>query len=375
MTSKFCNLKNQQKVFKLHLNSAASCCRAYPESLLADQTIQQRIDQWGKEAKLLYQGIELSGCKVCWDDEKQNKLSYRQQHGQTADQNHRIEILFSNLCNQMCSYCSPQYSSTWQDSIIKDGEFTRISASASTNLELLNINQSDQSRLLQICDYIDTCDDNSINVTLLGGEPLMQFQSLQTLLELRQIKIRKLTIVTNLNPPKAKFLEWVLINFPQDKLRINISLDATPEFNHVPRAGFNQAIFLKNMQLLTQYQIKPHFQSTISATSIFDLPNFLNWIRNHGHSVEFFSLNNPTCLNPEFVPVEFRQEILKNIQKEIPIQIDQALNCTQPMVDLKLFEQYNYLTQYFQRTNTDLIKINNPLFHEYWQWLTERFQK
>jgi len=375
VSNKFCSLKGYQKVFTLHLNSVASCCRAYPEIWGADQTIQDKIIQWKHEAQLLEQGVELPGCKVCWNDENQNKLSYRQREGQKEKSGSLIEIFLSNLCNQMCSYCSPRYSSMWENSIAKDGLFDRVSSGVNLNLAIPTHNQQVQNRLSQISDYIQSCDDNSVLLSLLGGEPLMQIQSLQTLLEFGQNKIKTLSIVTNLNPSKSKFLEWTLANIPHSKLRIKISLDATPEFNHIPRAGFDRSKFLENLELLKSHQIEIIFLSTVSATSIFDLPNFLSWIRDNRYSANFSSLNNPDCLNPEVVPLQTRQEILKQIKTEIPPMVDQILNYNQATVDLKLFEQYNYLTQYFSRTDTDLTNINNPLFREYWQWLTERFQK
>ena len=375
MSNKFCSLKYQQKVFILHLDSAASCCRAYPDTLSDNETIQQRIAHWKKEAELLNQGVELPGCKVCWDDEKQNKISYRLSAGQISESSNRVEIFLSNLCNQMCSYCSPNYSSVWEESINKLGNFKQVSNTAIKNLQISTTTQSVQARMEEIQAYIQSCDDHSVLLELLGGEPLMQIHNLKRLLEFSPTKIKNLQIATNLNPPNSKFLEWVLTNFPKEKLTFNISLDATPEFNHVPRAGFDSIKFLKNLDLLTHHQIKINFASVVSATSIFDLSKFLNWTNIHGYSVDFVSLNNPSCLNPEFVPIDIRQEILKSIQTEIPPVVYNVLNHQQPMVDLKLFEQYNYLIQYFTRTNTDLTKINNPLFQEYWQWLTEKFKR
>jgi len=375
MSNKFCSLKYQQKVFILHLDSAASCCRAYPDTLSDNETIQQRIAHWKKEAELLNQGVELPGCKVCWDDEKQNKISYRLSAGQISESSNRVEIFLSNLCNQMCSYCSPNYSSVWEESINKLGNFKQVSNTAIKNLQISTTTQSVQARMEEIQAYIQSCDDHSVLLELLGGEPLMQIHNLKRLLEFSPTKIKNLQIATNLNPPNSKFLEWVLTNFPKEKLTFNISLDATPEFNHVPRAGFDSIKFLKNLDLLTHRQIKINFTSVVSATSIFDLSKFLNWTNIHGYSANFVSLNNPSCLNPEFVPIDIRQEILKTIQTEIPPVLYNVLNHQQPMVDLKLFEQYNYLIQYFTRTNTDLTKINNPLFQEYWQWLTEKFKR
>jgi hypothetical protein len=50
----------------------------------------------------------------------------------------------------------------------------------------------------------------------------------------------------------------------------------------------------------------------------------------------------------------------------------EILNSDHKMVDLKLFEQYNYLKQYFTRTGIDPATTPNTLFNEYWIWLSNR---
>jgi organic radical activating enzyme len=377
MSNKSCSLKHQQKVFLLHLNSASSCCRAYPETLLDNETIQDRIVHWKKESDLLDQGVELANCEPCWKNERQGKVSYRQLEGQVNKQSNQVELYLSNLCNQMCSYCSPKYSSMWEQSIDQQGMFKIVSDTAIKNLQILKENYSSQTRLDEVQSYIQSCADNSVRLELVGGEPLMQIKNLQKLLSVNCDKIKALSIVTNLNPPKPKFLKWMLDTFPKDKLHIRISLDATPEYNHIPRAGFDPLIFQKNITQIKKYGINVEFLATVSATSIFDLPNFLAWIHDNQYSSKFYLLNNPDCLNPEVVPIEVRQNILKNIKTEVPSLISTILNhqSSKSMVDLKLFEQYNYLTQYFDRTNTDLTKVDNPMFQQYWQWLTEKFKK
>jgi organic radical activating enzyme len=368
-------MKYQQKLFILHLNRASSCCRSYSAPLQENQTIQDVINQWQHESALLTQGVEVDNCGYCWKVEQQGKLSYRNYQGQGNEKFNRIEIFLSNLCNQMCSYCSPKYSSMWEESISTHGMFEHVSNTAIENLHIPLKNQTAHNRLEELQSYILSCDDNSVSLALLGGEPLMQINSLQQLLMFSRDKIKNLSIVTNLNPPKPKFLEWLLENFSNHRLQIQISLDATPEYNHVPRAGFDSLIFEQNLNLVKQHSVDIEFLCTVSALSIFDLPNFLSWVEQSQFNSNFYLINNPSCLDPLIVPIEFRRRILEQIVTVSPMLIDQVLNDQQPSVDLKLFEQYNYLTQYFTRTNTDLTKINNPLFQEYWQWLNKRFKK
>jgi len=114
--------------------------------------------------------------------------------------------------------------------------------------------------------------------------------------------------------------------------------------------------------------------------SIFDLKNFIRWKEHNNFNIKFYKLNNPECLDPQYVPRQFRQAIWNQISHlDVPPIISEVLHQADNIVDLKLFEQYNYLTQYFSRVEIDPEQIPNELFVEYWTWLTqhinERFKR
>ena len=366
--SKSCELKSNQKVFYLQFNQVASCCRAHTDQLDTSKTIADYQQKWQQESQQLINGVELDGCQVCWVDERQGKISYRQQ---ATDNTNVIQLYLSNLCNHMCSYCSSKYSSLWEESIKTHGVFQNISLTANNNLKETPLPADINHWLKQIQNYINTCNDNSVSLTLLGGEPLMQQRNLEKLLNLNSNKIKKLQFHTNLNPPNNKFLIWILDNISVDKLKITISLDSSPEYNHVPRAGFNQTNFLSNLKLLQNKNIKFNFNSVISVLSIFDLESFINWRDVNNFNITFTKIYNPDCLDPQYVPLEFRERIWKKIN-HLPLEsiITEILQQPDNIVDLKLFEQYNYLSQYFERTGIIPTQINNELFVEYWTWLT-----
>jgi hypothetical protein len=184
-------------------------------------------------------------------------------------------------------------------------------------------------------------------------------------------KIKKITINTNLNPPDNKFLKWIITHFPKDRIYFEISLDSTLEFNHIPRAGFDVDKFKENLTLLQNENISFKFLAVYSVLNFFDLPNYHNWIEENKFSLILAKLNNPDCLDPEWIPLQFSQPILNQIQK-LPTFV-QPLQQQQKSIDLKLKEQYNYLTQYFERTGTD-VNTTNTEFNQYWAWLEERFR-
>ena len=363
--SKSCSLKGQQKLFLLHLNKASSCCRAYPVDL-DNQSIDYYLDLWQQESKLLDQGVELPGCKHCWQAEHNGQISYRQAMSTPHNKNY-VEIFASNLCNQMCSYCSPKYSSTWQDNIQQAGNFVNISQSAKNNLVPLVQHTSNQESWIEEIKKL-LCQE-PVHLKLLGGEPLMQKRNLQKLLELNQDNVLSLNINTNLNPPDNKFLKWVLETFPKEKLSFDISLDSVPVYNAVPRAGFDQHKFLENLTLLEQHNVSFKFLCVVSVLNIFNIAEYQNWLQHNQYHAVFFPINNPDCLDPCYLPNEFKQLL---ISESIPDTARQALEHCPTMVDLKLFEQYNYLSQYFHRTST---KITDHRLAAYWDWLQQKFKK
>ena len=366
--SKSCDRKGKEKVFRLHLNQAASCCQAYPTDLDHTKTIDYYSDLWQQERQQLDQGQEILSCETCWKKENKGLQSYRTM----TEAYNIIEIFTSNLCNQMCSYCSPKFSSTWQESISTDGEFKNISATAKLNQSVPKIVTDHQEHWIQeINQYIAQQPKNSIELTLLGGEPLMQIHSLQRLLEMNTGQVQRLVIQTNLNPPSQRFLFWILENFPREKLVFNVSIDSTPEYNHVPRAGFRQDVFTSNLKLLKDHSVTCRFASVISVTSIFDIANFCKFLESTGYSATFSQLNNPDCLDPIYLPDQFKQQIL-DTQIPLPDLVTEILNTDTKTVDLKLFEQYNYLKQYFTRAGIDPTKTPNALFNQYWTWLSNR---
>ena len=370
--SKACDLKLNQKVFYLQFDRAASCCRAQQHDL-KNTSFAQLIQLWTQQKTQLEHNQEIADCDYCWQDERQGMSSFRQLNANMND--NTLELYVNNTCNHMCSYCSPKFSSEWQHSIQNQGMLTNISATNQRNLMM--VHSADPTPwLADMQDYIQHQPDDSVVLKLLGGEPLMQVRNLESLLSMDSAKIRKIILVTNLAPPNNKFLIWLLDHVPVTKLHINISLDASPAFNHVPRAGFDAHTFKTNLDLLRSHHISHFVLSVVSVLSVFDLPQFVAWLDQQHLPNQFNRLYNPDCLDPILLPRWIRQTIWDQMPDHYQnTVIREVLNSEQSPVDLKRFEQYSYLTQYFQRTQQDPKQIPNELFQEYWTWLQGTYSK
>lgn len=355
-------------MFLLNQQKATSCCRADPVSIQG-LSVASLVKTWSLQAQQLAQGHQLSDCRVCWVKENAGLQSYRQLHADS--QPIQVELNLSNLCNHMCSYCSPKFSSEWQRSIQQQGAFSQISKTAIANLEPVSQATDQHVWLEQIQQHIASHEPNSVVLSLIGGEPLMQHHALEKTISMMQPNVRQLVITTNLNPPSSRFFDQLLDTWPTDKLTFNISIDAIPEFNHVPRAGFDQQRFERNFTKLQQAGVKFKFLCVVSVLNIFDLGEF--WSRYAGIEIITSQLNNPACLEIGNIPSEQRQQILDQLPSTAPSWIQSELSQTASVVDLKLREQYNYLNQYFSRTNTEI--PGNMQFGQYWRLLQQRFNK
>ena len=90
---------------------------------------------------LMLQNQKPEECQYCWNMEAENKLSdrhyrsgepwaavdfekIRNSTGEESDViPSYVEVNFNNVCNLMCSYCSPQFSSSWQQEVDRSGGY------------------------------------------------------------------------------------------------------------------------------------------------------------------------------------------------------------------------------------------------------------
>ena len=93
------------------------------------------------QRQLMLSGQRPTECQYCWNMEDQNKLSdrhyrsgepwaavdfeqIRNSTGLESDVTPSyVEVNFNNVCNLKCSYCSPQFSSSWADEVNRDGAY------------------------------------------------------------------------------------------------------------------------------------------------------------------------------------------------------------------------------------------------------------
>ena len=134
VSGSFCLAKWQQVSLHLTTGHTNSCYHPPLHKIdvapLADNPSALHNTQHKKQSRLeMMAGTKCSDCNYCWNIEAQGNMSDRHYRSgepwamekfediladPSADVNPSyVEVNFNNVCNLACSYCSPQFSSTW----------------------------------------------------------------------------------------------------------------------------------------------------------------------------------------------------------------------------------------------------------------------
>jgi hypothetical protein len=142
VSESFCLAKWKQVSLHLTTGHTNSCyhppLHKIPTAPLFDNPSALHNTEHKKHSrKEMMQGIKCTDCNYCWNIEAQNNISdrhYRSGESWAMDSLNEIvanpdadvnpsyvEVNFNNVCNLACSYCSPQFSSTWTKEAKKHG--------------------------------------------------------------------------------------------------------------------------------------------------------------------------------------------------------------------------------------------------------------
>ena len=373
MKNKSCILKGNQQVYHLDVMKASSCCRAELTDITEQHDVHHHIKLWDQQSLQLEQGEEITDCEYCWQKERQGNQSFRQV-AKIVDGKKHIELKLSNVCNLQCAYCDPASSSTWDKSIRDQGQFSHISKNLQYRLQPFDAVDDIDPYVEQVKQYIDSCEDGEVFLKLLGGEPTMLIKNLEFLQTINPEKVWKVGLVTNLNPPSNKFLHRCIEMFG-DKLVLEISLDATPDYCHIPRGNFNELNFLENLDIVKKSVKHIQLLPVISSLNIGNLARFIDWADFNQLAFSPQQLHAIDCLRIEHLPNEYKQLLAKELERHrsrLPAWIFEELKDT-PLNKGRTYEQYHYVKQYCERLKIDLNSMNES--KKYWHFVETAYNK
>lgn len=283
-------------VLNLKNNTFAACCRTQHDPIDKDTGVL--TSSLIELRKSVINNERNSQCTTCWERDDKTGMSYRRMWSahilhpdvwkdkwDTLDPYQpvgAIEVAFSNKCQLMCIYCSPNVSSMWQDSQHKFSKKFKVYELNSTPPSCIN-------------DILDVSKLKRISIT--GGEPMMEPTCINFLKELEPDMDRYIVIITNLSYGDATFN--ILLDIIERHKRVGIaaSLDSLGE--NITRKYLNWDLWKRNFEELAgklneRKKIYPdiilNIVITVTLLNYKDVQSIIDYIlsfRRQGISISF----------------------------------------------------------------------------------------
>jgi hypothetical protein len=339
------------------------------------------VDEWMSSEysqylrKNLSEGNRLPECNKCWQKEKSNIKSPRNQtndiitnnQGDNLDntwvklfvdrsKNYKdyklisADIKLSNVCNFSCAMCSPEYSSKiydkWKSS--PENEFVQqtLKKQPTYFADILSTYQTQRGYQ----HLVDILSHPIKYLKVLGGEPLLDkelFRILQnqSLDKKSQIHIHMITNGSqDLVEAWNKLKDYKFVSF-------TISLEGVGKIQDYVRHGSDWPVIEKNILNAKNNNILITVHHTLQALTILNLAELLLWCQDNQLLITFGVLTEPNYLSLMGVPIYVRQIAIDNLSKiqniNIINSIDNDLLSVNSIIDL--IDKLPIYTEYYKK--------------------------
>jgi len=230
-----------------------------------------------------------------------------------------LKISLSNDCNLTCVYCSSESSTAWSRDIDKNGEYN-IDGYKNENDNWVKLwnkikqkNRSTESKFFKLLLKEISLSEGIKNITILGGEPLLNNGLIELL---NTIKDKKINITSGLGIKKNKFKN--IIDQIENKKNISFTLSAesTGSIFEFMRYGSTWKEFLNNLEHLKKSGIKINFLSTITNLTSFDILNFYEMFEEK-HDIYYNPVTDRSFLQPNVLDDRSKELLINSIDDRL----------------------------------------------------------
>jgi len=343
----FCAAKWIAPNFYLYAGTTSSCQLPEPgpidiSSLKHDiNNIDSTVEKI-EQRRLMLQGKRPDKCANCWqvedagDDSVIPERVLYSHHGsdhydftkfvpEESVSPYTVTVAFDTLCNFTCSYCDPSQSSSWYTDIKKNGIYYGIKQDPRYTYQKLGtkdkLNEVDYKIVFEkFCEYIEQNILTLVNITCLGGEPLVSpnfWKFIDRIIKLDTSKIT-LTVITNLSDSdKVKKILSYQKYFKS--IDISASIENIGKKSEFVRQGLVWETFNKNINFLLENNIKIRLLATIPGIALDGFIEFLNWYKSNSDSMalEVHRLRHPVFQAPQVLPQQIKDRYATDLSNWI----------------------------------------------------------
>ena len=326
MKDYYCNQKFYQLNLDFEKRILNSCCKSDNE-VIDTEWLEKNPGQIFntpnllQERKSMLNGERVQSCeKACWINEENELWSRRlrfkgheKTHTKLTNTPTYLDLQLSSECRLACSYCCKQYSSTWRNDILENGDYDKLKnhgdryKANSVDKAVAKLSQKKIQKLKHIKlleNEINIMADKLESVTIGGGEPFQSHQFVDTVEKFRNVKY--LTIHTGLGVSESvlkRCLDVLCKN--KHNVTLQVSAESTGENFEFNRYGSDWETFLKYIDIIKQTGIEIIFNMTYANLNVTDFVEF-------NSTFESYKRNLNLVYEPNFLSVYNLDEDTKN---------------------------------------------------------------
>lgn len=282
----FCLAKFHESTIWMYESKIASC--HHTPFLLTGLNKETFFNPPGRRQQQdsMLNGNKPSECSYCWKLEEQNVTSDRYKKSMafnsslTADQYldrnfpfkpKVLELAFKNLCNLACSYCSPSFSTEWEDDITKNGNYLDITTDKKLHYQR-GVDKRTPVDMNLFWDWFNDVADELESIRITGGEPLLHEETFMTFEKMVNIN-PNVEFVVHTNLCQKPLVVERFINGIQklSNVRINTSNESAGEVAEFIRDGMNYELWLENLTKIARTHAEVSVSTTIIPISLLSL--------------------------------------------------------------------------------------------------------
>ena len=323
-----------------------------PEKLVDNPAALHNTAEKIEQRKLMLKGERPAGCSYCWKMEDRKEMSDRHyrsgepwamQDFDAIQQNpiderwtpRYVEVNFNNACNLKCSYCSPQFSTTWGKEIDRYGQYpTSPPHNAPEHFQGRRRpipNREENPYVTAFWKWWPTLYKNLKHFRMTGGEPMMDvntYKVFQYIIDHPKPDLH-LNVTSNFSPPdkklKQKYFNMAQEICMQEKVEHMmqfVSVDAYGKKAEYIRNGLDFNYMLDNVdEFLERIPARNSITfiityNNLSVTSLEDLLRDIKLLREkHSHTYQRIWFDIPLLRQPSWQQVSLLPESYQEIHK------------------------------------------------------------
>ena len=228
-----------------------------------------------------------------------------------------IDITLNSDCNLTCSYCCKEYSSSWRNDVLKNGNYNIGSepnryTKNNMDIVLARVTQQERfglSRTQAILAEVKAMSPNVKEIIISGGEPFLSRYLLDIVKD--NSHAPRVQIFTGLGVDFKRFERIIDTLAEYKNIVLNVSGETTGALYEFNRYGATWNEFERKLALLAEKDIRVELSSVMSNLTVVGFADFYKQFKDYAYRIE--CVYNPNFLAPHILDQATKDRVIDQI--------------------------------------------------------------